>query len=92
MRTRLAIEEVGELSASLAAFHSASVTLLRQSTQVPNTSKKRQRGCGVRAMLRLERYQKGAAGINGIDEKWALLDGDDLAYGNEHTPLYYLFW
>lgn len=40
IRTRLDNEAAGELSASLAASQSAFVTLVRQSTQVPNTSKK----------------------------------------------------
>jgi hypothetical protein len=50
MRIRLAIEEVGELSACLAAFHNVFVTVFRQSTHVPNTSKNRAFGCGLGAM------------------------------------------
>lgn len=44
MRTRLDIELVGELRAAFAALNSVSVTVFRQSTQVPNTSKKRALG------------------------------------------------
>jgi len=48
IRMRLAMDAAGELSASLVSFHSASVTVVRQSTHVPNTSKNRQRGWGSR--------------------------------------------
>ena len=52
IRIRVAIEDVGEFSASRAAFHSVSVTVLRQSTHVPNTSKNKHRGCGLAAIAR----------------------------------------
>lgn len=51
IRIRVAIEEVGELRATLAAFHRVSVTVLRQSTHVPNTSKKRHFGWILAVML-----------------------------------------
>lgn len=44
MRILVAIEDVGAFSASLVAFHSVLVTVLRQSTHVPKTSKKRHFG------------------------------------------------
>ena len=53
MRIRLVIEEAGELSACLAAFHNVFVTVFRQSTHVPNTSKNRAFGCGLSAMAAL---------------------------------------
>jgi hypothetical protein len=43
---RVEREAEAEVSDSLAAFQSASVTVLRQSTQVPKTSKKRHLGRG----------------------------------------------
>ena len=45
-RTRLLNDAAGELRASFAASHKAFVTVLRQSTQVPKTSKRRAFGCG----------------------------------------------
>ena len=50
MRMRLAIEEVGELSASFAALYNVSVTVFLQSTQVPKTSKNSPLGGGLIAM------------------------------------------
>lgn len=44
-RTSLLIEEA-ESRASLAELYNVSVTVLRQSTHVPKTSKKRPFGCG----------------------------------------------
>ncbi len=44
MRILLAIEDAGEFKASLALFHSLSVTVFRQSTHVPKTSKNRHFG------------------------------------------------
>ncbi len=51
MRIRLAIDEVGELSASRAALNNVSVTVFRQSTHVPNTSKNRPLGCVLSAIV-----------------------------------------
>ena len=44
IRILLAIDDVGEFNAALVAFHKVSVTVLRQSTHVPKTSKKRHFG------------------------------------------------
>jgi hypothetical protein len=51
IRIRLAIEEVGELSAIRAALNNVSVTVFRQSTHVPNTSKNRHLGCVLGAIV-----------------------------------------
>lgn len=44
IRILLAIDEAGELNAFLVSSHNVLVTVFRQSTQVPKTSKKRHRG------------------------------------------------
>lgn len=51
MRILVAMEDVASFNAALVAFHSVSVTVFRQSTHVPKTSKKRAFGLIVEVML-----------------------------------------
>lgn len=66
-RIRVAIEEVGELSASLAPFQRASVTLFRQSTHVPKTSKKSALGFRWSSAMLCEVMYANREGIGQLD-------------------------